>query len=148
VSFRTASSSGSWNLLSAENLRVLGKSSQDIAEVGYTEFFPDLPYLERDVAWSPHHPLIGSGSAYIAFKDGTGGCIDDIFYQDLNPRQDHADGKPHWNHERRFFLSTWPEPKRLKEKIEHHVIAKSPWMEITTEVPRQVAKQVKCFWLE
>lgn len=110
--------------------------------VTYSDFFPGKPYWEKDVAWSAYHPVIGSGSACANFSDGTTGYIDDIFYQDSGPR-----GRPHWNHERRYFLSTWEDPKVSKD-IENHVIAKSPWIEIFTDVPGQAKKQVRCYWVE
>jgi hypothetical protein len=147
VKFRTESATGSWNLLSRENLVVLGKNPEEIKEVIYMDYFPHLPYMEKGVAWSPHHPLIGSGTVCVVFADGSRGYIDDIFYQDFNPKQTHADGKPHWNHERRYFLSTWDREKMCKEP-EYHQIAKSASIEITTRAPGQAEKQVNCYWRE
>lgn len=153
MEFRTDSSSGSWNLVSPENLKVLGKNPKDIVRVTYGDSFRDQPYLEADVAWSPYHPLIGSGSVCIAFNDGTNGYIDDIFCQDSNPKQNHANGMPHWNHDRRWHLSTWTAPKvtwkepALRKIIGDHVIDKSPWIEIIAKAPGQAERQEKYYWL-
>jgi hypothetical protein len=139
-------------LVSPENLQVLGKSSKDITKVTYADYFPGSSYLEADVAWSSDHPLIGSGSACIVFNDNSSAYIDNIFCQDCNPKKNHAKGMPHWNHDGRWYLSTWTAPKvtwkepALRKIIRDHIIDKSPWIEITAKAPGQAQKQVTCYW--
>lgn len=124
-----------WELLSDANLRMFGMSCQDIAKVEYRQHYPGWPYVEIGVA-SNRHPLIGSGSAIVYFTDGTRATICDIFYQDLNlsGRPDHFNGLPHWNHERRFMYDgVWQEARRCASTVEHHQIAKSPYIDILAE---------------
>lgn len=97
------------DLLSDEVLAPFGKNKKDVQCVRSTNHFSGSVYTELELA-GPHHPLIGSGSAAVRFRSGEMGEISDIFYQDYKEAGSHCDGKPHWNHQRRYMMEGWPKP--------------------------------------
>lgn len=136
-----------WELLTDENIKMFDKSRQDIASVEYRQYYPAYPYTEAGVAWKGH-PLVGSGSAIVHFNDGTKATISDVFYQDPNLMQNHSEGLPHWNKERRFMYDRWPSP-RTYMSIEYHNIPKSPYIDIVAQgvgVAGFPAKPVRVIW--
>jgi hypothetical protein len=116
-----------YDLLEDKILARFQKKREDVKSVTWSDNIGGSLYTELGVA-SPYHPLIGSGSASIEFRDGTYTRICDVFYQDFNQKRTHYDGLPHWNHERRFEM-----PSRVewdKNPGETHGIDKSLWIEV------------------
>lgn len=118
-----------YDLVSDNYLRTFGKSVDDIKDVRWADHFPGSIYTELGLA-GPHHPLIGSGSGHFCFKDGSCGEVSEIFYQDFNEKNDHFAGKEHWNHERRYAMTSWSEPRMEKHPNEAHIIDKAEWLEL------------------
>ena len=123
VQFETDSAKGSWNIIVPANLIALKITFEDIKKIEPAFFsFPDNLYTEQNVA-SPLHPCGGSLGVYVIGKDDILRSVEEIFYYDYNVNKDHCNGKPHWNHERRFNdgKKTWRE-----SKVELHIIPDSP----------------------
>ena len=127
IAFRTNSDEGSWKIIRQANLENIKLRVEDIRKVEPAYFaIPGDLYEERGVA-SPFHPCGGSIGIFVLGKDDIRRSIEEIFYYDYNVNQNHYDGKPHWNHEKRFSdgQRTW----RIKN-VEHHQIPDSPSIRI------------------
>jgi len=145
VGFRTPSIAPTlWELVTAENLARFGKTANDVQSVTYSEYYPGNPYTELNLAGTAH-PIIGSGSALVGFKDGSSAAISDIFYEDLNPNRDHCNGQPHWNLERRFEYDKWSEPQFDKHP-NYHCIPQSAWIETLSEEGSGSRKRTTLLW--
>ena len=118
-----------WNLLDKRNLTELGIDPRDIKDA-IPAFFhvPGRVYEEVGVG-GPNHPVAGSCGCYIiTYNKGTFG-VQEIMYHDRGHRG--GQGKPHWNHERRFLKITDSgeiELKRTKH-VDDHYIPDSPYID-------------------
>lgn len=129
VKFKTEEEEGSTDLINKENLNELGISFNEIKEIDTHFEFPGTLYTEKGVA-KENHPCAGSACTVILTNDGREFGIDEIFYYDYNPQHTHFNGKPHWNHERRFKK---PKKEEYRSKdVELHSIKDSP--EINVEM--------------
>jgi hypothetical protein len=117
------------DLLSDEALKPFERTKMDVRAVEWTDHLSDSLYMELGLA-GPGHPLIGSGTATVRFRDGKEGELSDIFYQDFNEAKDHYGGKMHWNHERRYMMTGWSEPRYEKHPKRTHVIDSAHWIQI------------------
>lgn len=128
VKFETSQRRGSIEMLRAENLSKLGIGAEEIASITTSFAFPGYLYPEQNVA-TLTHPCAGSACATITNVNGSEFGIDEIFYYDKNIHQTHYNGKPHWNHERRFKTPerTWIE----KGEEEFHQIPDSEEIKIS-----------------
>lgn len=129
VGFKTDRAEESWNILSEKNLAKLGLSTPQLAEMSMTTSFciPGNLYTEPNVA-SSLHPCAGSICVSLVGPDNRQYEIHDIFYYDHNIAGKHADGLPHWNHERRFVINGCV-LGRIKE-VECHTIDDSNKIEL------------------
>jgi type IV secretory pathway VirB9-like protein len=84
----------------------------------------NYPYEEFNVARCSH-PCEGSIGFYVDTQDGHSYLTEETFFYDYNLRQNHFQGLPHWNHERRFDDGNriW---NQRPERVEHHAIPDSP----------------------
>jgi hypothetical protein len=133
VGFRTPKVGPIWGqLITDANLSRFGRTVNEIHSITYSEHYPGgKPYTELGLAGAAH-PIVGSGSVWVKFNDGSRATISEIFYQDYNPNADHCNGKPHWNREQRFMYDTRPTPQFNKHPP-NHCIPKSAWIEILSE---------------
>jgi len=119
IKFETDSKKGSLDIIAVADLKAVKLDSKDIGKIEPAYFsIPGDLYEEQDVA-SLYHPCGGSIGFYVHGKDGIRRSIEDIFYYDYNLGKTHFNGKPHWNHERRYCdgSKTW----RTKNVESHQI---------------------------
>jgi len=125
ISFETDSSNGSWDVLTPSVLRSFKLSQKDVLGIRLAYYaLSNYPYEEVNVARCSH-PCEGSIGFYVDTRDGNKYLTEEIFYYDYNPTQNHFNGIPHWNHERRLNDGhrTWYEKSK---HVEFHGIIDSP----------------------
>ena len=125
IGFETDSSKGSWSILTSSVLRSFKLSQKDVLDVRLAYYaLSNYPYEEVNVARCSH-PCEGSIGFYIDTKDRHRYLTEEIFFYDYNLRQNHFQGLPHWNHERRLNdgKRTW---YQSSEHVENHGIPDSP----------------------
>ena len=125
ISFKTDSSKGSWNVPTLTIRRDFKLSPEDVLGVRLAYYaLSNCPYEEVNVARCSH-PCEGSIGFYVDTRQGQEYLIEEIFFYDFNLEQNHSQGLPHWNHERRLNdgKKTWCQD--LKH-VENHVIPDSP----------------------
>jgi hypothetical protein len=134
-----------YDLLEDKILARFQKKREDVKSVTWSDNIGGSLYTELGVA-SLNHPLIGSGSACIDFRDGSYIRICDVFYQDFNQKMTHYDGLHHWNHERRFEMQGGVEWDR--HPGETHGIDKSLWIEVYVSNACENQFKKRAYWLE
>ena len=127
VGFDTSQDIGSIDLLNPENLNRLGIKGEEIEKVDAFFSIPGKHYEEPGVA-GPWHLCTGSIGAEVLLNDGRTFGIHEIFYYDENPQQNHYNGLPHWNHERRFVT---PSGEERVTEVEYHIIPDSEKIKLT-----------------
>ena len=127
IKFETGSLKGSWDIMKQANLKAIKLDIKDIKTIEPAYFsIPGDLYEEQHVA-SRFHPCGGSIGVFVEGTDGFRRSIEEIFYYDYNVNKKHYNGKPHWNHERRFNdgQKTW-----IERSVEYHQIPDSPSIKI------------------
>jgi len=124
----------SYDLLNKRNLRSCGISREGIKEVETVFAVPGYLYEELGVA-GLHHPLVGSACSILVTWDGRRLSIDDIWYFDENIERNHFNGRPHWNHERRFVEHTSKGDRLIDrtKQVEGHTIPASPYIDLSLD---------------
>jgi len=125
ISFETDSSKGSWSIPTLSILRSFNLSQKDILGVRLAYYaLSNYPYEEVNVARCSH-PCEGSIGFYVDTRHGQEYLIEEIFFYDYNLGQNHLQGLPHWNHERRLNdgKQIW---RQDSKRVENHWITDSP----------------------
>ena len=129
VCFKTSNGeTGTWNLLSPENLRRVGKKKwRDIKLIDTFFHTPGGLYIEPGI--SKTRPYGGSFGVWIYTATQSASIQSKINY-DYNEKKDHYCGLHHWNHDNRFIDVHGNVIDDIRAE-KHHIIKASSEIEIT-----------------